>query len=75
LLGLGEAEYISLISSGGPSWNDTLRAVPGDGRRSLGLNRFGLASGRLDVRGGASPSRSSSFEKSSPMGCMSASYR
>lgn len=64
-------EYISWISSGGPSWNDTLRLFPGEGRRSESLaperKRLGFASGRLDVRGGASPSRNSSLEKSSSM--------
>lgn len=76
--GFGEAEYMSLISSGGPSWNDTLRLPLGERRPEPavpGRNKLGFARGRLDVRGGASPSFSSSLEKSSPISCGSASYR
>ena len=43
-----------LISSGGPPWNDTFRPSPDLGVAGVGLKRSGLASGRVERRGGSS---------------------
>lgn len=75
-LGLFGPEYMSFTSSDGASWNVTFRIPAGDLRPDALLfrNKLGFANGRLDVLGGGSPSRSPSFEKSSPINCGSASY-
>lgn len=49
----GDARYGVSISSGGPSWNETLRPFPDCGRGGVGLNNSGLAKGLVDRLGGS----------------------
>lgn len=49
------------ISSGGPSWKETCLPASDWGRGGVGLNRSGLARGRLERRGGAEADQSRTY--------------